>query len=761
MLSGDLLSNRKLPESFSEACEKKLENGEQAMFSLVGDLNLKSKYGESAIVVTNKRLFAFDQYHQDGIKIIPIADIKEAKVKRMYGNAILRLKTGQGSVDAFRFTYSVASLADAAAAFLEAVAEGKNAEKEVEAVAATYDKMKSFCPKCGRSLSRQGAQCINCASKGTLVKKLAAYMAPEKKKLIFCLMLSVITTTMALAPPVAQRILIDDVLKGENDENRRIMLVGVVISLMLIYIVQYSIGAWRGHLMRVIGDKTVTRLRNDIFAKAQYLPMSFYDKTSTGSVITRVSGDTNTLQAFMLRVSQEAVVQFFLMIGIIVIMLVMNPILTLWSLIPIPLVVWGARFFGHKISPIYRRIWRRWSAVSSILSDTLPGIRVIKSFTSEERAIEKFENYNEDWLKEDMHASVIANVFPHVITFVVTCGSLLIWFVGGNQVIDGMDNPETAKLTAGTLISFISYASMFYGPVNFFASMNDTYQNAMTSAERILDIIDAEPEPNFGKGNVIHRIEGRIEFKNVNFSFDKTKKTLSNINLVIEPGDIVGIVGTTGSGKSTLVNLLMRFYDNYEGDILVDGRNIKEIDLQSFRSKIGYVQQEPMMFRDTIFKNIAYSNPDSAVEEVIHAADIANAHGFIAKLPDAYDTMLGERGVGLSGGERQRLSIARAVLKNPSMLIFDEATAAVDSETEQLIQEAIDRLISGRTTLMIAHRLSTLRKANKIIVVDKGEILEFGTQEELLALRGKYYKLIEIQGLAEKIQKSREEENFA
>ena len=336
----------------------------------------------------------------------------------------------------------------------------------------------------------------------------------------------------------------------------------------------------------------------------------------------------------------------------------------------------------------------------------------------------------------------------------MTCGSLLIWFIGGRQVING------TGLSTGTLVSFISYAGMFYGPVNFFAGMNDSYQHAMTSAERILDIIDAEPEQNFGKGNLIKHLEGKIEFKNVNFSFDKTKKTLNNINLVIEPGDIVGIVGTTGSGKSTLVNLLMRFYDNYEGDILVDGQNIKEIDLQSFREKIGYVQQEPLMFRDTIFKNIAYSRPDAHVEEVIHAADVANAHGFIAKLPDAYDTMLGERGTGLSGGERQRLSIARAVLKNPSMLIFDEATAAVDSETEHLIQEAIERLISGRTTLMIAHRLSTLRKANKIIVIDKGEVIEFGSHDELMALEGKYFKLIEIQSLSEKIRKNKEEENF-
>ena len=271
-----------------------------------------------------------------------------------------------------------------------------------------------------------------------------------------------------------------------------------------------------------------------------------------------------------------------------------------------------------------------------------------------------------------------------------------------------------------------------------------TFTRALTSIERILDIIDAEPEPDYGKGRVLGEVKGKIEFRNVNFSFDRTKKVLSDINLVIEPGDVVGIVGTTGSGKSTLVNLIMRFYSDYEGDILLDGVNIKDIDMEFYRSCIGFVQQDPMMFSDTIFNNIAYGVPDAHVEQVIHAADIANAHDFIAKQPDGYDSVLGERGVGLSGGERQRISIARAVLKNPRILIFDEATASVDSETENLIQQAIDRMISGRTTLMIAHRLSTLRKANKIVVVDQGRIIECGSHEELMALKGKYHKLIEI-----------------
>ncbi len=753
MLPAEILTNIPLPEELNKKAAELLKSDERAMFSLVGDLNLSGRYAVSALIATDKRLIVFDEKHEGGVFTLPHSDVEEADVKRMYGNAVLRIKFKDNGrrLSIFRFTYSIAELADAVALFTENIAKGADPDEEFKTVEATFEKKKSVCPKCGRTLIRQGAECINCASKGKIFKKLAVYFKPELKRMIFSLALSLVTTTLALVPPYATKMLVDDVLKNRDAK----MLFSLVFALLGVYALQHTLGALRGYLLRITGDRIVASLRNDIYEKAQYLPLSFYDKTSTGSVISRVSGDTSTLQAFMLRISQEAVIQFFLMVGIITIMFVMNWRLTLLSLIPVPLVVFGGRFFGKRIAPIYSKIWRRWASVSSVLSDTLPSIRVIKSFTGEERAANKFAAFNNEWLKEDRKAAVLSNVFPSVVTFLVTCGSLLIWAVGGYWVVY---TPE--YISVGLLVSFISYASMFYGPINFFATLNDTYQNALTSAERILDIIDAEPEQNFGEGRTINTIKGKIEFRNVNFSFDRIKKTLTNINFVIEPGDIVGIVGTTGSGKSTLVNLLMRFYDSYEGDILVDDINIKDIDLSSYRSQIGYVQQEPMMFKDTIFRNIAYSSPEANVEQVIHAADVANAHSFIARTPDAYDTMLGERGVGLSGGERQRISIARAVLKNPSILIFDEATAAVDSETEHLIQEAIERLIRGRTTLMIAHRLSTLRKANKIIVVDKGEIIEFGSHDELMELKGKYFKLIEIQSLSEKIREGKEAENF-
>lgn len=748
----ELLINTALSDEEMKKLRSREDPAFPYLFAIVGDISVKSEYCRNVLLVSEKKIDTYEIDTDHFGRSVALDEVESAQNKRMYGNALLRLKLKSGeTVSIFRYTFSVNALSEAAAGFIGTVSSGGNVDEAYDCMKAVYEKQLSVCPKCGRTLSSPGATCIHCASKKKVVAKLGKYLIPEIKQLVFSILLAVTSTSLSLIPPMLTKSLVDDILPNRNAEK----LTYVAIGLVALHIMTHLIGAVRGTVLRKAGDRIILNLRNDVFEKAQYLPMRFYDKTSTGAVINRISGDSNTLLGFMLRITQEVVVEFFKMIGIIVVMLIMNPRLTLLSLIPVPLVVIGARIFGKKIRPFYLRIWRRWTAVASVLTDTIPGIRVVKSFTNEEGAAKRFKKENQEWYNTDASAAAILNAFPAIVNTLISIGSVMIWVFGGRMVING-----SAELTPGLLVSFISYASMFYGPVNFFANLYDSYQSALASSERILDILDAEPEHDFGKGHVLPGIKGKIEFKNVSFSFDRTKKTLKNINLTINPGDIVGIVGTTGSGKSTLINLFMRYYDHYDGEIYVDGVNIKDIDMQYYRGQIGFVQQEPLMFHDTIFNNIAYGIENCPVERVLQAADVANAHEFIVRQPDGYDAVLGERGVGLSGGERQRVSIARAVLKNPSILVFDEATASVDSETEHLIQEAIERLISGRTTIMIAHRLSTLSKANKIVVVDNGEIIECGSPEELLAAKGKYYRLVEIQSMSDKLTRAKAESRF-
>lgn len=764
-----ILKNKPLPEKVNSAVDELIKNGEQVLFVIVGDLNLFGQYAETALIFTRESLIAVTDDEEES-KRYAFSDLRDVRSKRMYGNAALSAVLSDGRREViFRYTYSVASLCDAAALFINHLNDGADFSEENAIMQVAFEKALSVCPKCGRNLLRPGAECIKCRSKSKVIKRFAGYIAPQTKLLSISVIFSLITTAMALVPPTVTGFIVDVVFGGKQSSNVTILnkiaaavghdagkvLTAMIICLLCTYILQYSIGILRAYFMRIAGHRALCALRNDIYRKAQHLPMRFYDKTSTGAVINRVASDCNVLQQFMLRITQEAVVHLFQLVGIIIIMLSLNVELTLLSLVPVVFIVIVTRIFAKKIRPYYRRIWRRWAAVFSILSDTIPCIRVVKAFSGEKRSSEKFEQRNREWLAVDMKLGSIVSAFPQIISFLVTCGSLIIWGIGGGRVISGQEG-----FSAGLIVSFISYASMFYNPVTFFANLSDSFQGAMASTEKILDILEAEPETQAESNVVPEKLEGKIEFLHVGFSFDRSKKVLDDVTFTVNPGEVVGIVGTTGSGKSTLINLLMRFYDEYSGDILVDGHNIKNFELSAYRNRIGFVQQEPMMFSDTIFNNIAYSNPEATVEEVFRAADIANAHEFIARQPDAYDTVLGERGVGVSGGEKQRISIARAVLKDPSILIFDEATAAVDSETEHLIQEAIDRLIAGKTTLMIAHRLSTLKKANRIIVVDNGKIVENGTPEELLAKKGKYYKLVQIQSMKADVERMRKEERL-
>ncbi|MCQ2455124.1 MAG: ABC transporter ATP-binding protein/permease [Clostridia bacterium] len=734
------LINDKLCEEDREEILSLNSQDNPIIFVVLSDVGMNGKYQKNALVCRKDHLSIFDfETKTEGEKFF-YSDAEKFYNKRMYGNGMIRaVLPDKKTKNIFRFSFSIVRLCDAVVGFFNDIIGGADLQDASDTIEFYFKKYLSVCPKCGRALGNYGAKCEHCDRNHGMLYNFYKYVKPETIPLVFSVFLSVITTAAVLTTPILTKELVDNIIPNKRTD----LLIIIAVALLVIRIAEHGIGLIRANLLRKTGNKMLGRIRKDVYEKATHLPMRFYDKTSTGAVINRINGDTANLNGFMIRVSQEVVVQLFTLVGIIVVMMAMNWKLTLISLCPIPLIVIGSRIFRKKIAPCYRRIWLRNTAVSSVLTDNLPGIRVIKSFASEKRSAENFAEKVDDWQDADYKAGRIINLYSNTVGALISLGSILIWAIGGNAVISGNEGAPTI----GLLVSFISYASMFYNPVNFFANFSDTTQNAKNSAERLMDIIDAEPEEDFGKGNKDADMSGTIEFKDVSFSFDRSKQVLKNINLKIESGDIVGIVGATGSGKSTLINLFLRYYTQYDGTILVDGKDIKTVDLDYYRSSIGYVQQEPQMFFDTIYNNIAYGKGNYTTEQVIAAADIANAHEFIIRQPNGYDSIIGERGVGLSGGERQRISIARAVLRDPKILVFDEATASVDSETEHLIQKAIENLISGRTTIMIAHRLSTLSKANKIVVVDKGRIIECGTPQELLEAKGKYYRLVNIQKL--------------
>lgn len=379
------------------------------------------------------------------------------------------------------------------------------------------------------------------------------------------------------------------------------------------------------------------------------------------------------------------------------------------------------------------------AGISAILADTIPGVRVVKAFAAEDREVDRFNNVSEDYFKSSMQAAKLSTIYFPVMGLAMFVGGIVIRWFGGRQIIYG-------NMTPGDLMLFMGYMWQFYGPIRTLTRLNHRLQRAATAAERVFEIVDAQPEVDDKEDAIeLPTIRGDIKMENVVFSYDDEKNALDDISFEVEAGQMIGLSGPSGAGKTTLINLLGRFYDVNEGSITVDGHDIRDVTMMSLRNQIGVVLQDPFLFHGTVSSNIAYSKPGASKTEIVAAAKAANAHDFIVNFPDGYDTMVGERGTGLSGGEKQRISIARAILKNPRILILDEATSSVDTETEALIQAAIERLIEGRTTFAIAHRLSTLRKADRLVILDKGEIIETGTHNELLENNGLYKRLVDLQ----------------
>jgi len=496
--------------------------------------------------------------------------------------------------------------------------------------------------------------------------------------------------------------------------------------------------------MLILGEKVARDLRRDLYNHLQRLEMEFFSSKQTGSIISRVSSDTDRVWDFVAFGVVEVAIALILLMGLGIILLLMDLKLGLIMTIPVPLLIFSIFLHGQKIQTLFLKAWRKWSDMTDVLSDTISGIQVVKAFNQEEKEKTRFSKRNEGAYDVFIGIHHSWTKFWPCLMLIIKAIMLLVWFVAIPRLISPATSPD--YLTAGTFVSFLLYMTMFVQPIEVIGQMARMLNRATSSAYRIFEILDTEPTlVNKENPEILDNLKGDIQFKDVIFSYDGVRQIIKGMSFHIKEGEMIGLVGPSGGGKSTITKLISRFYDINSGSILIDGHELRELEVGNYRTKIGMVLQEPYLFHGTIAENISYGMDTIDRDKIILAANVANAHEFIMKFKDGYDTIVGERGKTLSGGERQRVSIARAVLHDPKILILDEATSAVDTETERKIQDALDKLVKGRTVIAIAHRLSTRRKADRILVIKDGEVLEAGTHSNLMTMDGEYKKLQDMQ----------------
>lgn len=610
-----------------------------------------------------------------------------------------------------------------------------------------FDQFYAKCPKCGKIYENQYRKlCSNCDTLDTkgLMKRIFAFVLPYKKfavTLIFCMLM--VTALSLITPIINGQILYDNVLNVNGKWHTLPMLFGVLSISVAISLISLFFSLWNNRLSIRLTVRITRDVKQKIFKAMLPRSLSFFNSKSTGWLNNRLISDANLIYNFIAYVPYVAV-QVVTLIGVAIFLFRLNFFLTLIVFIPVPIIIFMYRVVLPKINILATKNNRAASNLHTVLNDSLVGIRVVKAFAKEAEETNRFHQRSEVQYNTNLKLNMMSlTIFP-VINLLIGLSSQALWGLGGLSVMG-----ET--MTYGEWSTYFGYIGMLFGPLqalNYFVSLT---VDTLNGAQRIFEVVDAVPEIRDAENAVeIKRFKGDISFNNVNFHYLPNRPILKNVTVNIKAGDNIGLVGHTGSGKSTIANLITRMYDPVSGSISIDGVDLKNIKLDNIRQNIAIVSQEVFIFRGTIADNIRYAKPDAPMEEVIAAAKAANAHDFIMRLPEGYETQVGSGNRSLSGGERQRVSIARALMMSPSILILDEATAAMDTETERLIGDALAKLIEGRTCISIAHRLSTLKDCNYLFAIENGEIAEEGTPEELLAKKGVYYKLYMLQNEAMK-----------
>ncbi len=719
---------------YAKALRQHLTSGEKELAAVCSDLSADGRFRDCWIILTDQRVVVLPSPGDgDGFEW-PLAEIESAQARSLVGGG--RLEIRRKLLPAIRLPYT-ASKSQQFVAFARAI-EDAIAGRPIE----TKPRERVRCEQCGRLLPDRNGICPACLRKWHTLRRLTEYLSPYRKRVAILVLASIVISAAALLPPMVTGQIVDRALlrTGGSDSTRRyVLLAWLVIALFLIRLASWGAEWVHGRTVAILGADVTAHIRSQIYRHLEMFSLRFFSKRDVGSLIDRVSRDAGALQDFLIRGLPYTIVNGATFVGILGLLFWLDWRLALCILMTVPAVLFWAFFFWRKMSNLYHLWWQAGSRFSSHLNERLSGNRVTKMFRQEPLEIQRFRLENERLFQANLVTGQRRSTLLAAMALVVTAAVTILWFYGGLEV-------QRGNLTPGTLVASYGYILILYGPIQWFGQVSNWMTQAFTAAERIFEILDTPPEAAEQSGaQPLLRTEGRVTFRNVCFGYDRAHPVLRGIDLDVRPGEYIGIVGRSGVGKTTLMHLLCRFYDPDQGIIQIDGVDVREFRLEDFRRQIGLVLQEPFLFSGTIAENISYGRPGAHLAEIIAAARTASAHEFIVQKPDGYETVVGAGGKGLSQGEKQRIALARCLLCDPRIVILDEATSSVDPLSERSIQRATNELRRNRTTFAIAHRLSTLHHADRIIVLDNGRIIEDGTYQSLLERGGTFSSLVRLQ----------------